>query len=53
MPVFLKGFMKKLGVFCVMGFVVGVFFAFIMPPIVIAIVEGVLLALLCLCLICN
>ncbi|MBR3933816.1 MAG: hypothetical protein IKJ68_07930 [Clostridia bacterium] len=50
---FLKGFMKKLGVFCVMGFVVGVFFAFIMPPIVIAIVEGVLLALLCLCLICN
>jgi len=50
---FLKGFIKKLGIFCIMGFVVGIFFAFIMPPIVIAIVEGILLALLCILLCCN
>ncbi len=50
---FLKGFIKMPGVFCIMGFVVGVFFAFIMPPIVIAIVEGILLALLCICILCK
>lgn len=47
-----KHIIRKLGVFAIMGFVVGVLFAFIMPPIVIAIVEGILLVTLCVCLIC-
>ena len=50
---FWKAFMRKMGIFCVMGFVAGVFFAFVMPPIVIAIVEGILLATLCVCMLCN
>ena len=49
-------FLKKLGQkiygFVIMGFVLGMFFAFVLPPIVIAIVEGILLGLLCICFYC-
>lgn len=44
---------KRIGVFCVIGFVVGIIFAFIMPPIVIAVVEGILLAVLCVLSFCR
>ena len=46
--VFLKKFVCKLWGFCVLGFVTGIFFALIMPPVVIVVVQGALLALLCL-----
>ena len=42
-----KALYKKIAVFCIIGFVVGIIFAFIMPPIVIAVIEGLLLAFLC------
>lgn len=50
---FLRNILKKLWGFCILGFVVGVFSAFILPPIVIAIVEGILIALLCFALYCG
>ena len=50
---FFKGLLKLPTVYCIMGFVVGVFFAIVMPPIIIAIIEGILLALLCLCILCK
>lgn len=31
----------------IMGFVAGMFLAFIFPPIIIAIIEGILLGILC------
>lgn len=50
---FFKNLTKKLFGFCVLGFVTGVFVCIIMPPIVIAVIEAVLLALLCISLYCS
>ena len=50
---FFKSLLRLPTVCCIMGFVVGVFFAIVMPPIIIAVIEGILLALLCLCILCK
>ena len=49
---FFKNILKKLWGFCILGFVAGVFAAFVLPPVVIAIIEGVLLAVLCVAVYC-
>ncbi|MBQ4630090.1 MAG: hypothetical protein IJB70_03800 [Clostridia bacterium] len=49
---FLRNILKKLWGFCILGFVAGVFVAFVMPPVVIAIIEGVLLGVLCVAVYC-
>ncbi|MBQ7901621.1 MAG: hypothetical protein IJ365_06640 [Clostridia bacterium] len=46
---FFKKFSQKIFGFIIMGFVIGTFLAFILPPIVIAIIECILLGLLCWC----
>lgn len=50
---FFKNILKKLWGFCILGFVTGVFIAFIMPPIVIAIIEGLILIILCIGIYCG
>jgi len=49
---FFKNIVKKLWGFCILGFVAGVFIAFIMPPAVIAIIEGILLMIVCIAFYC-
>lgn len=49
---FFRRFTQKIYGFLVMGFVVGVFIAFVMPPIIIAVIEGLLLGILCWCFYC-
>ncbi len=49
---FLKNIMKKLWGFCILGFVTGVFVSFILPPVIIAIIEGIILAVLCIAIYC-
>jgi len=49
---FFKNMMKRLWGLCILGFVVGVIFAFVMPPIIIALIEAVILALLCIAIYC-
>lgn len=50
---FFKNMMKRLWGLCILGFVVGVIFAFVMPPIIIALIEAVILALLCIAIYCH
>ena len=38
---------KKFCGLCIMGFVLGVFLALIVPPVIIVIVEGILLTVAC------
>ncbi len=50
---FFKNVVKKLWGFCILGFVAGVFVAFIMPPAFIAIIEGILLMVVCVAFYCR
>lgn len=49
---FFKNILKKLWGFLILGFVLGVFVTFIVPPVVIAIIEGILLSVLCIAVYC-
>ncbi len=44
---FFKKFFHKMYGLCLIGFVLGVLMAFFLPPVVIAVVEAVILAVLC------
>jgi len=50
---FFRKFSKKICGICIMGFVTGLFLAFIVPPVIIVITEGILLVLLCWLLCAN
>ena len=49
---FFRKIRQKIFGFVILGFVAGLFLAFILPPIVIVIVEGILLAIMCWCFYC-
>lgn len=49
---FFRKFRQKMFGFLVLGFVVGLFLAFVLPPIFIVIIEGVLLGIMCWCFYC-
>lgn len=49
---FFRKIRQKLFGFLVLGFVVGLFLAFVLPPICIVIIEGILLGIMCWCFYC-
>lgn len=50
---FFRNILKKLWGFCILSFVLGMFLAFVMPPMIIAIIEGILLVMLCIAIYCT
>ena len=50
---FFKKIPQKMCGLIILGFVLGLLLAFVMPPIIIAIVEGVLLIYLCWSVFCH
>ncbi len=44
---FFKKIFSKVYGLCLIGFVLGVLMAFFLPPVVIAVIEGIILAILC------